>query len=120
MHTRADIATGSPVWKVWASVDGGAMNLLYEDYEWPTVTSTESELGVPTFVLGAQKVGVYHHMTTNEATRLANIAAGHTGVVTYYPCINRITMLPNDSFAAGMDLEDNNNPYYALVSTASE
>lgn len=118
-HTRFDVVTGDPVYKIWVGVDGGAMTLLYETYTYPTVTSTDAELGVPAMVGGQSKMPIYHQMLDSEADRLANIAAGHTNYTVYIPCIKRITMLPNDSFYF-TDYTNNSATIYDLVSTENE
>jgi hypothetical protein len=118
-HIRADIATGDPVLKVWAAEDGDALTLLFEDYTYATVSSTDAELGSLSLCLGTPKIGVYHHMITNETTRVNSVNAGHTGVTLYIPCIKRITQLPSDGFYF-TDYTNNDADIYDLVDTSDE
>jgi hypothetical protein len=118
-HLRFDVASGDPVFKVWAAEDGNALTLLHEDYTYPTVPSTDAELGSLSMCGGTTKLGIYHHMVTNETTRINNINAGHTGITLYFPTIKRITQLPGDSFYFS-DYTNNAASIYDLVDTYDE
>lgn len=119
IHFRADVITGDPVLKIWASKNGSAMTLLYEDYTYPTVYSTYEEGGVTPLVMGTPKFGVYHHGVKTESARLATIAAGHNGVTMYVPCMKQIILLPNDANYF-TDYTNNSASIYDLVDTTDE
>lgn len=116
---RFDVASGDPVFMLWAAYDDDPMTLLYENYTYPTVSSTDVELGSNSLQGGTTKLGVYHHMVTGESTRAANVAAGHLGVTLYYPCIKQIVQLPGDSFYF-TDYANANADIYDLVDTSTE
>lgn len=116
---RYDVASGDPVAKVWAAEGNDELTLLFEDYTYPTVPSTDAELGSLSMCGGTPKIGVYHHMITNETTRTNSINAGHTGVTLYFPCIKRITQLPSDAFYF-TDYTNNEATFYDLVDTSTE
>lgn len=119
VHIRADIKTGDPVSKVWASKNGSAFTLLYEDYVNPTVFLTDAEAGSMPLVLGTPKFGVYEHSTKTEAARAAQVAAGHLGITLYIPCVKQIIMLPGDANYF-TDWTNNSASIYNLVDTSTE
>lgn len=119
MHIRFDIASGDPVLKVWAAEDGDPFTLVFENYTYQTVAMTNAEIGSYPLCGGTTKLAIYHHMITNETTRAASVAAGHTGVTLYVPCHKSITQLPGDSFYV-TDYTNNELDIYDLVNTSTE
>jgi hypothetical protein len=118
---RFDYATGSPVLKVAAKVNGGAWQWLHDNYTGATVYTSSQipTFGSPSDVGGVPKEAIYHHMITDEASRAAAVAAGHLGVTLYTPCDKRIIQLPGDSFYF-TDYTNNSADFFTLVDTSTE
>jgi hypothetical protein len=116
---RYDVASGTPVFILWAAYGDDPFTRVYEDYVYPTVSTTDVELGSNSMVGGTVKHGVYHALVKTDAQRLAQISYGHTGVTLYYPAIKQIVQLPGDSFYF-TDYENDSAAIYDLISTSNE
>jgi hypothetical protein len=114
-HVKFDyITVGDPCLKVWVNDV-----LLHEKYDEGTISVADADLGSASQVGGVSKKGIYHHMVTDTATRNANIAAGHKGIVLYTPSWKFIVQHPTDIDYI-TDITNNSNPIYDYVDTSDE